>query len=67
MSEREARREKEILDRKTRKEDEKSIEINRMNELAKTSTSDRIHVDSSNTRQNYIKEKKSLADEEKKK
>ena len=38
-----------------------------MNELAKTSTSDRIHVDSSNTRQNYIKEKKSLADEEKKK
>ena len=58
LKKREARREQEIVDRKTRKEEEKQIDINRLEELAKTSTSDRIQVNSSNIRDNYLKEKK---------
>lgn len=41
--------------------------MKRFEELAKTSTADRIHTDSSNTRQDYIKEKAKQAEDEKKK
>lgn len=67
MKEREKRREEEIADRKHRKEEEKRQEMERFEELAKTSTSDRIHTNSSNVRQDYIKEKAKAAEDEKKK
>ncbi len=67
MKEREKRREDEIAERKHRKEEEKRAEIERLEELAKTSTSDRISVNSDKVRQDYIKEKAKAAADEKKK
>jgi hypothetical protein len=67
LQEREKRMQDEILERKNRKEEEKRQEMKRLDDLAKTSTADRIQTDSSKVRQDYIKEKAKAADEEKKK
>lgn len=67
LKEREKRREEEIAERKNRKEEEKRLEMKRLEDMAKTSTSDRINTASSDKRQDYIKDKAKAADEEKKK
>jgi hypothetical protein len=55
------------MKRKERKEEEKRMEMQRIEALAKTSTADRIQTDSARVRQDYIKEKAKAADEAKKK
>ena len=67
MQDREKRLQDEIAERKHRKEEESRQEMQRFNEMAKTSTSDRIQTDSAKVRQDFIKEKAKAADEEKKK
>lgn len=67
LQEREKRREEEIAERKNRKEEEKRQEMERLEQLAKTPTSDRIHTSSSKVREDYLKEKVKTADDEKKK
>jgi hypothetical protein len=67
MKEQEKRREQEIAERKQRKEEEKRNELKRFEEMSKTSTADRIHTDSSKTRDDYLKEKLKNAEEEKRK
>jgi hypothetical protein len=67
MKEQEKRREQEIAERKQRKEDEKRNELKRFEEMSKTSTADRIHTDSSKTRDDYLKDKLKSAEEEKRK
>lgn len=67
MQERENRMQKEIEDRKQRKEEEKKEELQRLEDLAKTSTSDRIENEAGKKRQDYIKEKFQTAEDEKKK
>ena len=66
--EREKKQQEEILERKKQKEEDKKIEMQRLEELAKSgSTSDRINTDSSKLRQDYIKEKARIAEDEKQK
>jgi biopolymer transport protein ExbB/TolQ len=67
VEDREARLQKEITDRKLKKEDERRDEMKRFEEMSKTSTADRIHTDSSNRTQDTIKEKAKAAEIEKKK
>lgn len=58
----------EILERKERKENENADNLKRLDELAKSgSTSDRLQTDSSKKREDYLKEKQHLAQEERKK
>ena len=59
--------EDEVNERKKQREEEKRIEMQRLDDLAKSgSTADRIHTDSSKAREDYLKEKLKNADEQKK-
>ena len=66
QKERDKQHEDGIAERKRCKEEEKMAEIKRLEEMAKTSTSDRIQTKTADVRQNYIMEKAKAAEEEKK-
>jgi hypothetical protein len=68
MKELEQRREDDINERKRQRDEEKRMEIQRLDDLAKSgSTGSRLSNDMSRQREETIKEKARVADEDKKK
>ncbi len=68
LKELEKRREDDLNERKRQREEDKRLEMKRLEELAKSgSTGSRINNEFSKQREEHIKEKARLADEDKKK
>jgi hypothetical protein len=68
MKELEKRHEEDIIERKRQRDEEKRMEIQRLEDLAKSgSTGSRISNDMSRQREETIKERARVADDEKKK